>query len=126
VWWQCWGGSWSSWHEQRGFVFVVLLVALHYATDSHRFRSTLGDVVQWTIDRRVAPEVAVSAWINYLYGDVPLELQLPLERRLEIARDLDARRLRFPPPNPWEPIALMIDQTLHVCQIAVLAGIFLS
>lgn len=30
------------------------------------------------------------------------------------------------PENPWPPIALAIDQTLHVVQIAVLAGLFLS
>ena len=106
--------------------FLLWLLILHYATDSHRFQSTLGDVVQWTYDRRVAPDIAVRSWINFLYGDPVDSTAIPLTKRLEVAADLDARRLRFPPPNPWTPIGLMIDQTLHVCQIALLAGLFLS
>lgn len=40
--------------------------------------------------------------IRRLYGPAPLE------------------------PNPWPSIGLALDQTLHLVQIAVLAGIFLS
>jgi hypothetical protein len=30
------------------------------------------------------------------------------------------------PPNPWEPIALFIDQGLHVLQLAVVGTLFLT
>lgn len=36
------------------------------------------------------------------------------------------RRREPLPPNPWPMLPLAIDQTLHVLQIAVLAGVFLG
>lgn len=39
--------------------------------------------------------------------------------------DPKTRPLRLS-PNPWTPIPILIDQTLHVAQIAILGGIFLG
>ncbi len=30
------------------------------------------------------------------------------------------------PPNPWPPLPILIDQSLHIVQLAVLGGLFLS
>jgi hypothetical protein len=81
--------------------FMLALFLLHYLTDSRRFRSTLGDVVAWR-------------WaVTREEGD-------PFGFRPDTAtRDLPL------PENPWPPIPLMIDQTLHVVQLALLGGLFL-
>lgn len=119
--WRYLSGASSGWSCAA---FMWLLLLMHYATDSYRFRSTLGDVVQWRNDRRIAPDVAVTAWVDHLYGDA--DPVLSLRERTKASYDLAEGKLRWPPPNPWAPISLMIDQTLHVCQLAVLGGIFLS
>lgn len=112
-----------------GFLFGFLLYLLHYATDSHRFRSTLGDVVQWQISRRTEPAAVRRAWVDHLYGGAGDEALLEsweLDIRKREARDIAGRTLWMPPPNPWSATPLMIDQTLHICQLALLGGLFLS
>lgn len=73
---------------------MVLLFALHLFTDSRRFRSTLGDVIAWR------------------YGPGRHERSDP-----EGFADWKLRPLG---PNPWEPLPILIDQTLHVVQLAAL------
>lgn len=110
------------------YAFPVAVFALHYLTDSRRFLSTIGDWVGWRQER--VREVAVLDPTAYQRGDRVTILgasgRVVGQRKkldglgpyLEIARDL--------PPNPWPPIAILIDQTLHVCQLALLAGLFLT
>lgn len=106
--------------------FMLWLVILHFATDSRRFRSTLGDVVQWQVDRRRAPGEVRRAWVTYLYGPSDHYPTLALGERMAAAKDIAGRTLWFPPPNPWPPTPLMVDQTLHLIQLAVLGAIFLT
>jgi hypothetical protein len=68
----------------RVWAFLGLLGALHFLTDSRRFRSTVGDWIAW---------------------------------RLSEPAD---ERPTGPPPNPWAPIPIMLDQSLHVVQLAAL------
>lgn len=87
--------------------FMLLLYALHWLTDSRRFTSTLGDVLAW--HGVVGP------------GD---------EERMAVVRDPDTsdedlRDVMRLEPNPWAPLPILIDQSLHVVQVAVLAGLFL-
>jgi hypothetical protein len=77
--------------------FMGLLALAHFATDSVRVPSTLGDVVGWW-------GIAV---------------------RRKDARGV-VRQHPLPPPNPWAPVPLLVDQTLHVCQLAVLGGLLLG
>jgi hypothetical protein len=91
----------SAW---RGAAFGCLLFVLHYLTDSRRFPSTLGDWVGWRL--------------SYGRGPVAGTLKDPGDAERPIYVRL--------PPNPWTPMPLLIDQTLHVCQVALLGGIFLS
>lgn len=90
----------------RGSAFLGSLFVLHWLTDSRRFRSTLGDVCSWWSQSRAA---------RRQYREIDTE---PV--------DVTDKMILWPPPNPWPPMPLLIDQTLHVVQIAVLAGIFLS
>lgn len=96
------GHAWRSPHGEAwtGILFLLFLGSLHYVTDSVRFKSTLGDVLGWRL-RRHLPERDLAA-----RGEEPVPVS--------------------PPPNPWKPTALLIDQTLHIVQIAALAGIFLE
>lgn len=103
------------WH---GAAFIVLLYGLHFLTDSYRFHSTLGDVVQWRIDSYREPLVVKRAWLEYVTGAA--------ESAGLRAVDVDDSAVRWPTPNPWPAIPLMVDQTLHLCQLAVLAGVFLT
>lgn len=82
--------------REHAVVFLGALYLLHWLTDSRRFRSTLGDVLSWGMT--------------------------PQTRPVEIVRQ------PWPtlPPNPWQPAAILIDQALHVFQLAVLGGIFLT
>lgn len=83
------GASWLAWGR---VVFLVALFVLHFATDSRRFHSTLGDAVVW----RLGPS-----------------------QRTE-------RRAGFPlGPSPWTPLPILIDQSLHLVQLAVLGSLFL-
>lgn len=111
-------------------VFLGWLAFMHYLTDSRRFRSTLGDVIAWRVAARRDPTVAVTTWLDYLYGDrvpgVMPNARLPLDERARAVENITSGgRLRFPPPNPWGSAPILIDQSLHVAQVAVLAGMFL-
>lgn len=86
------------------WLFMTLLALLHNLTDSRRFHSTLGDVVGWA---RLGQEQRLLEW-----QDAPAYESL--------GRTSDSL-----PPNPWTPISLLIDQTLHLCQLALLGGLLL-
>lgn len=80
--------------------FFAALLVLHWLTDSRRFTSTLGDVAGWWFR---TPEERHAEWDGQPgYG--------------KVGTTSDTR-----PPNPWPPIGLAIDQTLHVVQLAALA-----
>lgn len=79
-------GTWDRPSNSSGFAFLAGLFVLHWLTDSRRFQSNLGDVVQW--------------WIT--------EHRLP--RRHRIACE----------PNPWDALPILIDQSLHLAQLAAL------
>lgn len=103
------------WLRAGGFLAWLLL--FHYLTDSHRFRSTLGDVVQWRLDLRRDPLTCKREWLDHTLEHVGSSVQ---------AIDVDDKAVRWPPPNPWPLTPLAVDQTLHVIQLAVLGGIFLT
>jgi len=107
-------GRWSF----SAIVFLVSLAALHFATDSYRFRSTLGDVIQWRLDLHRDPLPLKRAWLDYALGAADRN---PAIREI----DVSDRAVRWPTPNPWPPIVLMVDQTLHLCQLAILGGVLL-
>lgn len=100
-------------HWQEAVTFLGLLAALHFATDSRRYLSTFGDWFQWLCmnDKRKIDEHEKL---------VPHQTLGTIRRR-----HLTANGLKMP-PNPWEPMPIMVDQTLHVVQIAVLAGWLLT
>lgn len=115
----------SSVHQTWGvFDFMLLLFVLHFLTDSRRFRSSPGDVLGWTWKRLRDPGFAAVSWINYLYGVEAAGVE-PLAWRLDKVQNIDAGTLRWPPPNPWAPMPLLIDQSLHLAQIAILGAVFL-
>lgn len=88
------------------FACSVGLFALHYLTDSRRFTSTLGDWVAWkTSGAGEAYDVA--------------------ERHGESLTGRDEGHPRLT-PNPWTPIPILIDQTLHLMQLAALGTLFLT
>lgn len=84
----------------RAGAFLGLLFVLHYATDSRRFRSSVGDVLGWRFG------LSDRDRFRILGGAAP-DYRGPLE------------------PNPWPAMPLMIDQTLHVVQLAALGALFL-
>lgn len=71
--------------------FLLALAGLHFATDTRRFTSNVGDLVAW-----------------------------------RFLRDEDRAGSASLPANPWPTLPLAFDQTLHVVQLAVLGGLFLS
>ena len=107
---------WRSPGATDAGAFCALLFLLHFATDARRYRSTLGDTIQWYYDYRVNPEAVTQEWMQHTITQAEL-IGRPASTRI------DPRR---PTPNPWPPISLMIDQTLHICQLALVAGLFLS
>lgn len=86
----------------RALAALVFLFGVHWLTDTRRFRSTLGDVVHWRLMGRERRALDVNTRLPNRRGE-PTTLR----------------------PNPWEPIPLMIDQSLHVAQLALLAALFL-
>lgn len=85
--------------------FLAGLAVLHYATDSYRCMSTLGDWLAYT-----------GYWYLHWRTVITQSPNFTTEQRLSGKR---------PPrpvvgPNPWEPIPIMIDQSLHLAQIAAL------
>lgn len=98
---------------QETVAFLGFLAALHFVTDSRRYLSTFGDWFEWLCftDKRKIDE----------YQVVEPHLTLGhIRRRHEKADGLTL------PPNPWEPTPIMIDQTLHLAQLAILGGWLLT
>lgn len=84
--------------------FMMALYWLHFFTDRQRFTSTLGDWIAW---QTMNPKQRHLEWGKRDVRDIPLDMtQIP--------------------PNPWPPMPILIDQTLHVVQVAVLAGLLLT
>jgi hypothetical protein len=93
----------------RVWTFLGLLLVLHFLTDSRRFHSTLGDVYGW----RQMPKADRNAeWQEYVIVD---------EDDYANPQPVPDEWLDWPTPNPWLSLPLMIDQTLHVVQLALLA-----
>lgn len=88
----------------RALGFLLLLAVFHYATDARRFTSTLGDTIAW----------------HFGSAGPPVE-----KRGVHAAMGADLGQFIKLAPNPWSPLPTLIDQTLHVVQIAVLAGVLL-
>ncbi len=108
----------------RGLEFLAALGVLHYLTDSRRFLSTVGDWIAW----RATPPVAFSTADPLVYQDGdrikvsgqteegPREWTGRVVGRLE-----DALLVKMGlTANPWPPAPILIDQALHVAQLAVL------
>lgn len=88
-----------GWSGPRGLYacqFLFGVAFFHYWTDSRRFTSTLGDVLAW---------------------------RFRLARRDHLIRIGGGTKLGA---NPWAPLPILLDQTLHAVQLAVLGGLFLS
>jgi hypothetical protein len=129
--WRCFSGP-PWWHAPAFFAFLILL---HWLTDSRRFQSTVGDYVGWRLrpERPTRADLA-GAWetvreceVTYYGvrgGDVH-DARARWDAAFGNFNALRAARAAVPPPNPWPTLPLAIDQTLHVVQIAVLAGLFL-
>lgn len=79
--------------------FLAWLAVLHWLTDAQRIVVTPGE---WIVGR-------LNAW--------------------KLDRKFLARASKIPlesmPPNPWPSLPLAVDQTLHICQLAVLGWWFL-
>lgn len=108
----------SSWWMAA--IFMVALAELHFLTDSRRFLSTLGDVIAWRYfplrwndeGGYTRDEWRKLIWHQRLHSGDSAVTEMP-------------DTMRWPPPNEWPSMPILIDQTLHIVQIAVLAGIFL-
>lgn len=97
--------AYAAW--DRALAGLAVLFALHWLTDSRRFLSTLGDVVTWRLLRTEQQRWDEADSLGLLReGGLPLP--------------------SMPPENPWPPIALFIDQGLHVVQLALVGTLFLS
>jgi hypothetical protein len=98
---------------QEAVTFLGFLAALHWLTDSRRIRSTLGDWLEWqTMSDRGKIDEHERVRAHPTLGAVRI-------------RHKTADGLKLP-PNPWEPMPILIDQSLHLIQIAVLAGWLLT
>lgn len=85
-------------------VFLAWLFVLHFLTDRQRFTSSPGDWFAW-----------------HLLGADPTP---PEKRGVHAAMGADTKQFDMP-PNPWAPLPIVLDQTLHIVQIAVLAALLL-
>lgn len=109
----------------QAFPFLLSLYVLHWLTDSRRFRSTLGDWVGWRcrpfITRISVPDPAhrpgeriqIGSGVAKILAVEPEGSGWDYLVRLELE------------PNPWSPMPILIDQALHVAQLALLGGLFL-
>jgi hypothetical protein len=88
----------------KAVAFYVLLCGAHFGTDSRRFTSTVGDRFAWVGMSDAQHEAHYAERRLARGGTRPLPL----------------------PPNPWEALPIMIDQSLHLVQIAILGGLFLA
>lgn len=90
----------------RAYAFLAGVAALHWLTDSRRFTSTLGDALAWRW---------CMSWLD--------------RRREWLARGEHSRSVleyNALPPSPWTPLPILLDQTLHAVQLAVLGGLLLT
>lgn len=94
----------------RPVAFLVLLALLHYLTDWRRYSSTIGDVIAWRF------------FLSQADRDRNVKVHLDLHAVQDVPRNWRNRR----PPSPWGPLPIMLDQTAHIVQIAVLAALFLA
>lgn len=101
----------------RAAAFLGALAVVHYLTDSRRFYSTLGDVIQWRLDHLTDPVALKREWLEYVVGRA--------ESAGLRAVDVSDEAVKWPTPNPWPATPLMIDQTLHIVQLAILGGLLL-
>ena len=89
----------------RPAVFLVALGVAHYLTDHQRFPANLGD------------------WLAF-YGYWYLHWRDVIVQSPNFTQEQRDSGVRPPRPpltaNPWEPLPTVIDQTLHVCQLAAL------
>lgn len=108
--------------------FMLALFLLHYLTDSRRFTSTLGDWVAWYVtlgDDRLGRVTLSDPRVMRDGTRVRITTTGQTGRALYEDGD-DLVLILDLEPNPWTPVPIMIDQTLHVCQIALLGGLFLA
>ena len=104
-----------DWRYAGGFMSWLLV--LHFATDSHRFRSTLGDYISWQFQDPIPnPAAQIRPRVGGMWDQTDEELVVAMQRPIFLPLG----------PNPWSAAPIMIDQALHVCQLALLGGIFLS
>lgn len=101
--------------------FPAAIIALHFATDSRRFYSGPLEYLAYRIS---PPEGKLTIWRAYLAPPPLIPGQMPTvpAPTFEPPPADYARRM---PPNPWPTLPFAIDQTLHVAQIALLAGLML-
>lgn len=104
--WACWAHGWKA------APFLPLLAVTHFVIDSHRFRSTLGDRIGWMFasDHERVEECKVIVGVEPMIPPKPIYRRVTLESAHKLAL----------PPNPWGPIPLLIDQSLHLVQLVVL------
>lgn len=124
------GGVWPG---QCALLFLFGLMLLHERTDSRRFLSTPGDWLTWRFTRRWTIPTTETPFVEVENGMVTLISQDETGERRHRGRIVDVWPSgRFVvadmdlQPNPWPPILILIDQALHLLQIAVLAAVFLS
>lgn len=103
-----------SWPRACGF--LAALGVAHWLTDARRFRSTLGDCFRWWVDYRRDKAALIREWITYRIDHMGEDNR---------TADVTDNQLLWPTPNPWFAASIMIDQTLHFVQLAVLGAIFL-
>lgn len=94
--------------EGGDYAFLVGVFALHWLTDAQRFPNNLAETIAW---RFISQENKLEEWQIYHALNQGVIVYPHQRKRL--------------PPNPWPPMSLAIDQTLHILQIAVLAALFL-
>lgn len=98
--------------------FIGALAVLHFLTDSRRFERTLGEVIAW-------PFLSAATRAQTHARVIAIKPTIPPKPIYSKPDDDYERKLRLP-PNPWTPLPLLLDQTLHLAQLAVLGVIFLS
>lgn len=100
-----------------GYVLPFVIVALCCTGASHH---KAWDVIGFSVWLFLLHFITDAQRFTSTLGDV---IGWQLQRRSKHAR---VRMPLLPAPNPWPPIGLAIDQTLHLIQIAVLAQVFLT
>lgn len=123
----------------KACVFIAALFALHFLTDSRRFLTTPGEWLAWKLRNE-------TAW--YLIRDPSLYFEpLPVAelRRSRVSMTGESKDGPFTKhgtvrevggtdvlihwdlePSPWAPTPILIDQTLHAFQLALLGALLLT